>query len=273
MSEAGSLKGAGKLLGESLSMISGATSAAGDGPMPEYENIPVISWVEFKRFFTWRQGEHITALGTTGSGKTTTLIELLERRGHVITFGTKAKDSTLQKLIKRDGYKKISDWPPPQTSAYKKVVLWPKIEEGNAKEIKARQKAIFGEALSGIYRTGAWCLFLDELRYITDFLGLSEEVELIWQQGRSLGISLVGGTQRPRFIPLVAYDQATHLFFWRENDAENLQRLSGIGWTDSKTLKQVISTLPHTRDKGGHFLYLNTRTGEMVISKAELGGT
>lgn len=263
--DAGTLKGGGRLIGEALRDATTHMGKRRGSVDFEASDVPVMTWEEFLRWFTWKQGEHITMLGTTGSGKTTLALELLPRRTYVTAFGTKAKDDTLSKLL-RSGYMRIESWddrPPHQIST--RLLLWPKIMSGRAAEIKAKQRTVFGEALSEIYREGSWCIFLDELRYITDFLGLSEDVELIWQQGRSLGISLLAGTQRPRNIPLVAYDQATHLFFWRENDTENLKRLGGIAWTDRNEVQAIISNLPRHE-----FLYLNTRTGEMRISRVQL---
>lgn len=268
---AGDARGAGREAGAAFRAIGDALKPSPSGRGPENiaeDNIPVVSWAEFLRRFTWKQGEHVTAIGTTGSGKTTTLKELMRRRTYVVAFATKAKDETMMELIREQKFTRVSAWPPAANT--KRVVLWPDMREGEAREIKARVRRIFGEALSSIYRQGGWCAFLDELRFIVDYLKLGEEYELLMQQGRSLGISVVGATQRPRFIPLVAYDQATHLFFWRENDAENLDRVGGIGWTDSKTLKRTIANLEFTPGKGGQFLYLNTRTGEMLISKAEV---
>jgi hypothetical protein len=255
MSDAGTLKGAGQLLSGMLKN--------GRGKNVEIRShVPVMSWQRFLEQFSWKQGEHVTLLGTTGSGKTTLALEILPRRDYVVAFGTKRLDDTFSGLLKR-GYTRINSWPPPP--GIRKVLLWPHLDGIAARDVKPFQREVFGDALNEIYQEGAWAVFLDELRYITDILNLDEEYELLMQQGRSLHISVLGGTQRPRFIPLVAYDQATHLFFWRENDNENIKRIAGIGWSNREEVEAIVSSLPPKT-----FLYLDTRTGKMAISKVKL---
>ena len=86
-------------------------------------DVPRVTWDEFLKSFRWKQGEHVTLLGPTGQGKTTLALAILPRREYVIVFGTKAKDKTLDRLIKEDGYEKCTEYPPPTWA--KKVVLWP----------------------------------------------------------------------------------------------------------------------------------------------------
>jgi hypothetical protein len=125
------------------------------------------------------------------------------------------------------------------------------------------QREIFRDAFARIYREGGWCVALDEVRYIVDNLGLKDEVNIFLLQGRSLGISLVTATQRPRFIPLEVYDQSTHLFFWRDNDAGNLQRLSELNARSASFIRSVVANLERFQ-----VLYINTRTGIMARTRA-----
>src|ERR1700755_1158742 len=97
----------------------------------EQTEIPFMEWANFrKRGFQWKQGEHVTLIGFTGSGKTETLIRLIGIRSNVVVFGTKRKDSTLDQLLK-SGYKRIKSWAQmPMTDRgplYRNVILWPDI--------------------------------------------------------------------------------------------------------------------------------------------------
>lgn len=222
-------------------------------------DVPRIAWEDFLADFVWNQGEHVTLLGPTGQGKTTLAREILPRRDWVVTFGTKAKDETLNAMIKQEGFKRQKEWPPPPH--VRRVVLWPDMSKPT---YKVEQQRVFYEALSEIYKSGGWCVYLDELRYICDTLKLGELVEVLWQQGRSLGISVVGGNQRPRFVPLNAYDQATHLFVWNFNDKENAKRLSEIVGVDEKEVTAVIRGLPKY-----DVLYINANTHDMVITNTK----
>lgn len=218
-------------------------------------NVERISWDEFLSQFQWKQGEHVTLLGPTGMGKTTLAEEILPLRKYVAVFGTKAKDSSLDKLL-RNGFIKTEEWPPPPYA--ERVILWPSMRSVH---YKREQQIEFYKALSDIYTAGGWAVYLDELRYICDTLKLSELVEVLWQQGRSNNISVIGSNQRPRFVPLNAYDQATHLFVWNFNDRENTKRLSEISGLDVKEVSGVISGLPKY-----DVLYINANTHEMVIT-------
>lgn len=222
-------------------------------------DVPRVSWQEFLNSFTWRQGEHVTLLGPTGQGKTTLALAILPRRRYVVVFGTKAKDATLDKLIREEGYHKTDEWPPPPWAD--KVILWPSTKKIH---YKIEQQQEFHKALSDIYTAGGWAVYLDELRYICDTLKLGNYVEVLWQQGRSLGISVIGGNQRPRFVPLNAYDQATHLFVWNFNDKENAKRLSEIVGVDEKEVAAVVRGLPKY-----DCLYINANTHELLITNTK----
>jgi hypothetical protein len=110
-----------------------------------------------------------------------------------------------------------------------------------------------------------WAINADEVSYIGNDLRLEPLLKLIWQQGRAIGLSLVAGTQRPVHVPLLIYDQSTHLFFFRDNDETNLRRIGGIGWLNAREIREAVARLPKY-----YFLYVNTRTGEMKISKKQI---
>jgi hypothetical protein len=129
----------------------------------------------------------------------------------------------------------------------------------------ALQRAVFRQAIAQIYKEGRWCLFVDELRYICEELKLARMMRLLWLQGRSNKITLVGVCQRPAFVPTEMYDQATHLFFWCDNDERNLKRIGGIGWLNAKLIREAVAKLPFH-----HVLYINTRKGTMLTTKAKV---
>jgi hypothetical protein len=92
-------------------------------------------------------------------------------------------------------------------------------------------------------------------------LGLAPELELFWLQGRSQGNSLIVGTQRPRFIPLEAYDQASHLFLWRDNDTANIARVAEMAGINRESVTRIVPRL------GRHdVLYVQPFTGDMFIT-------
>lgn len=216
---------------------------------------PTLPWPVFlSHIFRWRQGEHVAAIGPTGSGKTTLAFNLLELRKYVVAFGTKPRDETLASL-EQHGFKRMQTWENLEAYKYPKRLIWP-----NAKELYAakKQQAEFRKAMAHIYTQGCWCLYVDELWFVIHHLRLELEIKTYLQQARSNLISLMITTQRPAFVPLEVYDQSTHLFFWRDNDERNLSRLSGISWLNANMIKHIIANLQEHE-----LLYINTRTGKM----------
>lgn len=169
----------------------------------------------------------------------------------------KPRDPLISNL-RREGWHISREWPP--ASHHNRVVFWPKIERVD--DVVEQREAI-RECMREIYRSGGWAVFMDELAYVVKFLGLGPYCELLWQQGRSLNVSLIGSTQRPKFVPLAAYDQATHLFLFRDSDAVNLKRLGEISGVNSRAVKEVVSRLPKH-----DVLYVNTRDGELYVTRA-----
>lgn len=220
--------------------------------------VPVVSWSAFLRRLDWRQGEHLTAIGHTGSGKSHAVRLLLPLRGHSVVFGTKPRDATL-KAFRRDGWVRYTEWPPEPHDD--RVLLWPSVQ--TIPDDIVNQRRVFADALADVFAQGGWCVYLDELPYIVNTLRLGDYPELLWQQGRSLGVSLVAAAQRPRHVPLLAFSQATHLLLWRASDAADLQRLAEIGGVNTDAVRRIVARLPPYA-----FLHVNTRNGALQISRA-----
>jgi hypothetical protein len=219
------------------------------------EPTPTIGFGEFMTYFrtSWNQGEHVTILGHTGSGKTTVAFEVLPIRQFVLMLATKPKDKLIT-ASKEQGYHFAKEWPI-DFRLYPKNVLWPKI--ARIEDIRTQQ-AVFGQCLHDVYSSGGWCLYMDEVRYLTETLKLKKLLEIMWLQGRSNDISIVATSQRPAWIPLEAYQSADHLFMFRESDMRNLQRLREIGGVDRDRLAYDLQRIPKH-----DCIYVNTRDAEM----------
>lgn len=217
---------------------------------------PVLPWEFFlKKVFRWEQGEHVAAIGPTGSGKTTLALNLLAMRKYVVALGTKPLDETLDSLITDAHFVRYEEWTNVEVSRYPRRIIWP---DARALHSAKAQRREFQTALDHIYRQGRWTVYIDELWFIIHHLRMELEVRTYLQQARSLGISLFVATQRPAFVPLEIYDQSTHLFFWRDNDERNLSRISGISWRNAGDIRHLIAELERHQ-----VLYINTVTGAM----------
>lgn len=218
--------------------------------------VDFVPWEYMPSVMEWQQGEHITIIGPTGQGKTTLARQLLPLRTWKLILATKPHDATLERRIKEEGWRRIEEWPP--HSSWRNVILWPDVRGGNT----AKQREAINEALKSVYDSGGWTVLIDELWHVTNVLKLERMVQLLLMQGRSLNVSVVVGAQRPAHVPLVVYDQATHLFLFGDKDEANVRRMGGLGYFSRKEIMQEISTL-----RRHEALYLNTRTGTMARTK------
>lgn len=225
-----------------------------------HNQIPTVQWEDFvARVFDWRQGEHTTIIGPTGQGKTTLALNLLPLRRFMVVFSTKPRDDVMANLERR-GYVILSEWKNLVPTVYPRRVIWPKAT-GLYDASEQREK--FRKAMEAIYHEGGWGLYLDELWFMSKQLKLDHEVKTYLLQARSLGISLLMASQRPSWIPLEAFDQSTHLFFYRDNDERNLDRISGIGFLSADLIRREVSQLAQYET-----LYVNTRNGLMATTQA-----
>lgn len=216
--------------------------------------------------FEWGSGEHVGCIGPTGQGKTTLINSILPLHPYVVVFGTKPRDRNLDKLISEYDYIRIKEWARLDPNKYPRRILWPDMGDFSTSNITAADT--FHKALSAIYTEGAWTVDIDELFIFVSSIGrggmgLEGDVMKMLTQARSMHISLIAGTQRPRNVPLELYSQATHLFFWRTTDDVDLDRIGGLGTRNSSDIRFVVKQLQRYQ-----FLYINTRTDEMIRSKA-----
>ena len=215
---------------------------------------PRVDFDDWRREFSWRQGEHIGMIGPTGAGKTTLGLHLLEQRRYITAFVTKPRDPVMEALTKKgSGFRKIIKWKSYDPNIVPKRLLWPPAEDLYAERGQVKE---FQFALRNIYREGGWTVFVDETFYVSNVLGMDAEIRTFLTQARSLDITMMLLTQRPSRVPLEIYDQSTHLFFWQENDERNLKTLGGISWANSALVQDLIAHLDRHE-----CLYVNTRRG------------
>lgn len=224
-------------------------------------NMLRVPWADAVARMDWRQGEHVTLIGPTGRGKTELTVELLKHRKYVVFLGTKREDAT-QDRLKGMGYRTIENADGLNIEISSKFILRPRFPRRvDAREIREMHSDIFREGLMAAYHQTRWTVAMDEARYICDFLGLKDEAQLLWLQGRSQFNSVICNTQRSRFVPLEAYDQATHLFLWTDPDLGNISRNSELAGFNREAVLEAMPTMTKH-----DVLYVNTVTGDMFIT-------
>jgi len=224
-------------------------------------DVETVPWADHFRTLSWKQGEHVTILGPTGSGKTTLALELLAKRSYVLALATKPKDPALAAL-RSDGYNVTRSWPPDFITD--RIIVWPKMDQADAREAEYHLADVHARTLSAAYLSGGWCVYVDELIELSD-LGLKPEINRILRQGRSQRVSFVGGSQRPFEVPQSVYSQATHFYFFQTADDRDLKRLSEIsGRVDKRALRDVVASLDWH-----DVVYANARDGRMEVTRVE----
>lgn len=152
--------------------------------------------------FAWLPGEHVTAIGDTGTGKTYLLAELVRFRKYVIVFKTKADPDDDKKWR---GFHRTQRAKTMDNVRFEHILLDPEYRYQTREGV---------EMLERVYLQGGWTVVIDEL-WIAERIGLKHQIERLLTQGRSKGISVVLGQQRPVTTSRFAISQTTHLFTFR----------------------------------------------------------
>ena len=202
------------------------------------------------QYWNYKQGEHVTILGPTGSGKTTLAYELLKHSATeelpAVVLVMKPRDQTAAKYSKDLDFRVVRNWPPPKLKYIPKKpkgwTLWPK-HTFNVTQDEHRMHTIFARAMMDCYKRGNRIVFADELLGLTDDLQLDDEVRVILTRGRSMGCGFWSASQRPFNVPMYAYDQAEHLFLAYDPDARTIKRYSEIGGVNPKLVSAITPQL------------------------------
>ena len=232
--------------------------------LDERSTVPYVKWDEFRRRVKFRQGEHITVVGTTGSGKTVLIRELVENRNYCAVLGTKNEDRELYGPFEDKGFTITGRFDPSKETDEKKIIFRPRLSAPDAAG-RRKQSEAFRSMLNEVWQYGGWTVVADELFYVCQTLGLADVFETLWSTGRSLNVTIVGATQLPVKVPLMAFDQATHLFLFRNTDRRRINRMAEFAGADERLMRGLIPELPKHE-----FCYVDTRTGTILRSKVTL---
>ena len=234
-----------------------------------------MPWREFQSWFgrEWKAGDHVAAVAMTGAGKTTLLRNLIGFRDFVVVFGTKARDDALYKPLENEGFTLVEKWTPWdwEETGQRKVIFAPPLnvsdrgESGEIDAAQAEQADAFRTALVQIYKAGGWCCYFDEIRYLTDDLSLAREINLLYLQGRSLGVTMVAATQRPRSVPLNVFAMATWFILWKISDRDDRRRAAEFAGELAPVAFETSARMPKRE-----FLCVNAIEEVAVRSKVVL---
>lgn len=201
------------------------------------------------------QGQHVLIAGMTGSGKTTLLERLLSLRRWAICLDTKRE-------------LKFPGWPVVTRPAHALEAMFDRKYEHAI--LRPRSLDDVEETFAQALALGGITVAVDEIYMITTQPGSASLMTyppsyvLALTRGRSKSVTVVTGTQRPKFLPLFAITESSHYFVFElgsRNDAKYLADMAGIPGLDERTL-------PELRDH--FFLYYSRPDRRLVRSRLQL---
>lgn len=245
------------------------TSALDDAKLAVLsESSPRVPWDVFlQKYFSPSPGQHIGIIGSTGKGKTVLQTSINQLFPFVAVFATKAQDDSMDRLIDNGGYMRLQRWQNLNPRDFPRRVVWPDASRIDSDD---DQKRVFHHAMASIFREAGrprvkptgWALSIDELWYVSTYLGLKRDISAFLYQGRSLGHTAILATQRPFDVNTEVYDQSTHLFFFRFNEERALRRLGELQTDNRQVVRYAVPRLEEFQ-----VLYVHNHTGLMVRTR------
>lgn len=194
-----------------------------------------------------RNRPHVALLAPTGGGKTTLALKgILPHYQDALIL-----DTTGDPNAPMHGYgEPLKKWG--KIEGHRRLVV-----SSLSREAKGKIHA----ALTKAFNQGDIAIYVDEVRQMSDkrYFAMQSTLEYLWLFGRKRGVSVVGSTQAPRFVPSAFYDQSRMHFIFRIRDRRAQKRLGEISG-DIDTLESVTPYLNEFE-----FAYVNPK-GDVVRS-------
>jgi hypothetical protein len=237
--------------------------------------------------WTYHPGQHVLMVAPTGAGKSYFAWQLLDgamqQNPHLqpVVYMPKKKDPTTKVNANRLGLAETPTWPPRKPGLFEAKpvghVLWPVHPYGPGIDTNIRRNAVGAQLRKGLESQlvkGDSISFVDDAHSAAAMFDLNPLIEETLVNGRAGGSGVWMATQKPSGtavsggLTTYAYSSGSHMFFSKDNDKRNLERLSeiGAGFDPQKVAGWVRNLNVHTinGEAVGDFLYLN-RSGEGCI--------
>ena len=197
-----------------------------------------MQWPDFQAMFlgAHKQGEHVAIVGVNGSGKTQLGLELCKligtrtgkdgRPSRVVILNFKPRDDTVSRMQTKTEWQTVKEWPP--SFGEEHCVVWPR--GGPPSKAARRHRAVFVPLLDTIYAEGGQTVYVPEAAYFERQqpagLGMQGTMEQFWSTARSLKITMISDTQRPRQVTRLMWSEPKWLFIFHIHDRDDLKRVA-----------------------------------------------
>jgi hypothetical protein len=207
------------------------------------------------------QPEHMELLGQNGSGKTFLLTQInaemvRRRKSSIIFIATKKADKTISAMQ----WPTVSSWR--EAQRYDQLVYWPRTSK-TGRERRAYQADRIQELLDNLWDEDANTIVeFDEYAYVE---GLSPDLRVTLQmylrEGRSHGITVVAGKQRPQGVQRDMHSETRVTAAFKMKDRDDNLRLAEV--LGDRDLLPVINGL----DKARHeFVFKHDLSDSLYVS-------
>jgi hypothetical protein len=211
------------------------------------------------------RAEHMEVTGQSGSGKSYAIATILQLRAQrwdtaELAVLTKQSDDSIPLL----GWPRIDD--ASELGKYRQAVFWPQTgATGEARE--AYHEGKIYDLLTRIWQPGAnLVLYFDEVRYIESLSRrLKKEIRMYWREGRSHGISIVAGAQRPVEMVRDQHSESRWKLVFPPADQGDMQRFAEMlgRWRDWQPVLESLDQPAH------QFVLRNTFTKDAYITSID----
>lgn len=233
-----------------------------------------VEWTDLEPYFLsnwgWPEGkwgpEHVAITGPTGSGKSFFYTHVLHQRAirggaHCVILATKPADATLKRLTTKEmGWKLKTTWPPEYGE--NRVIYWPR--SGKPGEGVARQRQAVANMLDEMWKPDANVIVaFDEIAYVEEELRLRSWITKYWRESRTLGLTIVATTQRPRGVSRYMHSEPSWSVAFKPQDLDDMRRVAEILGN-----REFIPDIMELQRR--EFILCKKATGEAYISQLKV---
>ena len=259
-------------------MPEGITTATGTARVSESGFVwpPEVPWSELGQDFIeiWGhdengklRAENWEITGQTGSGKSYLEATALQQRAArwntpELVVVTKNTDDSIPLL----GWPEVQDYRELQEQKYRQAVFWPRTGlKGQDRE--AFHEQVLFDLLSELWpppgKQNPIVILLDEVRYIESLSNrVKKLVRMYWREGRSHGISLMAGAQRPVEMVRDQHSESRWKAVFPPADTGDMQRFAEMlgRWKDWQPVLESLDQPMH------QFVLRNSFTKDAFIT-------